>query len=171
MQLVRDIRLHLMTQQLLPPSYSKTACRKLPPFKSSLKDGRRSVFLIFQDSKVEGQCKLRAEHHIAASAASLRFTWGVPDARWHHKECRNGGKKCFSWFFSPSCYKGLEFTLWLWRAQEFLMTQLHPLLPWRAELWRKEQSKVKEKNPHLNTFIWSQLHYDLCNLLIRFFYW
>lgn len=78
MHLVRDTRLRVMTEQLraklLPPSYSKTACRKLPPFKSSLKDGLQSIFLIVQDYKIKGQCKPRAGHHIAASAGSLRFT-------------------------------------------------------------------------------------------------
>lgn len=86
--------------ELLPPSYSKMACRKLHPFKSSLKDGLRSVF---QDCKtVKGQCKLRARHHIAASAGTLRFTWAVPDARWHHKECRKWGWcEAFLEFFPP----------------------------------------------------------------------
>lgn len=54
------------------PGNPKAARRKLPPLESSLKDALRSVFLILQDCKVKGQCKLRARHRIAASA-SLRF--------------------------------------------------------------------------------------------------
>lgn len=151
MHLVRDTRLCVMTEQLraklLPSSYSKTACRKLPPFKSSLKDGLQSIFLILQDSKIKGQCKPRAGHHIAASAGSLRFTWGVPSCTLTTQWVQKGGEKLFLISSPPPYYKGLEFTLWLWRALEFLMTQLHPLLLWRTELWRKEQSKVKEKIP------------------------
>lgn len=40
--------------ELLPPGYSKAARRKLPPLKSSLKDGLQCVFLILQDSAVRG---------------------------------------------------------------------------------------------------------------------
>lgn len=174
LQLARDTWLHPVTAALSwapATKLFKDACRKLPPAKPSLEDGLPSGFLILGDSKVKGQCKLRASNHIAASTGRLRFTWAVPDAGWYHKGCRMQGGGSFSWIFSPFLLQGLEFSLCLQRTLEFLMTQPHPLLLQRDELQWKEQPKVKEINPHLNTFTWSELHYDLCNLLIRFFYW
>lgn len=104
MQLVGAMGLCPVTPQLLVSSCPPvSAWREPPPLQSSLKDGLQNVFLTLQDSKVKGQSKLRARHHIAASA-SLRLPRAVPDASRHHKEHRKlgvGGELLLNLFPPP----------------------------------------------------------------------
>lgn len=76
------------------------------------------------------------------------LVWAATDADWQQNKCAKEKKFCLT--FSPSYYKGLEFTLCLRRALGFLMIQLHPLLPERAELWLKAQPKEEEKKKKQN---------------------
>lgn len=160
-----------MTQQLraklLPHRSSKTACRKLPPLKSSLKDGLRSVFPILQDSEVKGQCALILLLQLEA--------WGSPELFLMHtditKSAETGGGS-FPWIFFPLLVQG--FGIYPVLTEGIGVSDDSTTSAAAVESWTATEGAIKserKKNPHLNTFIWSWLHYDLCSLLIRFSYW